>query len=109
MSDTGYINEKLALDFLNHFIQYTKAGPDQPTKLLLMDNHNSHITANFINLGLQNNIVLFIFPGHLMHCIQPYDIRVFQAYEHWHNKTIQYTLENLDFEYTISSFFRDLK
>ena len=74
-----------------------------------MDNHNSYMTAEFINLGLQYNIVLFTFPGHLIYCIQPCDIGIFQSYKYWYNKAVQSVLENLDFEYNLLSFFRDLK
>jgi hypothetical protein len=40
--------------------------------------------------------------------MQPLDVGVFQPYKHWHNKAIQYAIANLDFEYTIASFLRDL-
>jgi hypothetical protein len=44
----------------------------------------------------------------MTHCIQPLDVGVFHPYKHWHNRAIQYTIENLDFEYSILSFLRDL-
>jgi len=40
--------------------------------------------------------------------MQPLDVGVFQPYKHWHNRAINSALENLEFEYTLSSFFRDL-
>jgi hypothetical protein len=40
--------------------------------------------------------------------MQPLDVGVFQSYKHWHNKAIQCAIETLDFDYTISSFLRDL-
>jgi hypothetical protein len=40
--------------------------------------------------------------------MQPLEVGVFQAYKHWHSKAIQYALEQLEFEYSIASFFRDL-
>jgi hypothetical protein len=73
-----------------------------------MDNHGSHLTPQFVLLARANNIVPFTFPAHLTHCMQPLDVGVFQSYKHWHNKAIQCALESLDFEYTISSFLRDL-
>lgn len=108
LSESGFTNDNLAIRFLNHFIQYTSAGPDKTKKLLLMDNHGSHVTAEFIDLATRNNIVPFTFPAHLTHCMQPCDVGLFIAYKHWHSKAIQFALEKLEFEYTISSFFRDL-
>jgi hypothetical protein len=108
LSDTGFTSNTLALRFLEHFIQYTGAGRDKPPKLLLMDNHGSHITPEFIDLATRHNIVPFSFPAHLTHCMQPCDVGIFQSYKHWHSKAIQYALETLDFEYIVSSFLRDL-
>jgi hypothetical protein len=108
LSESGFTNDTLAIRFLHHFIQHANAGPDKPKKLLLMDNHGSHITAEFVSLATANNIVPFTFPAHLTHCMQPLDVGVFLAYKHWHSKAIQYALEKLEFEYTIASFLRDL-
>ena len=108
LSKSGFTNDELALRYLRHFIQHTSAGPDQAPKLLLMDNHRSHLTAEFVNLARQNNIVPFTFPAHLTHCMQPCDVKLFLAIKHWHSKAIQYALESLDFDYTIASFLQDL-
>ena len=108
LSESGFTTDELALRFLQHFITKTKAGPHEPPKLLLMDNHGSHITPEFILLARANNVVPFSFPAHLTHCMQPCDVGIFQAMKHWHNKAIQCALETLDFDYTIGSFFRDL-
>jgi hypothetical protein len=32
----------------------------------------------------------------------------FQTEKHWHTKAIEYTLDNLDFDYSIASFLQDL-
>jgi hypothetical protein len=108
LSESGFTSDILSYRFLEHFIQHTSAGSDQPYKLLLMDNHGSHITPEFVLLATQNNIVPFSFPAHLTHCMQPLDVGIFQVYKHWHTRAIQSALETLDFDYTVSSFLRDL-
>jgi hypothetical protein len=108
LSESGFTSNELGCRFLQHFIQHTSAGPSRPYKLLLMDNHGSHLTPEFIQLARANNVVPFSFPAHLTHCMQPLDVGIFQVYKHWHNKAIQCALETLDFDYTISSFLRDL-
>jgi hypothetical protein len=40
--------------------------------------------------------------------MQPLDVGVFQLYKHWHKKTIQHIIRNLDIDYNIASFLRDL-
>ena len=51
LSDSGFTTDQLTFRFLQHFIEHTKAGPDEPPKLLLMDNHGSHITPEFVLLA----------------------------------------------------------
>jgi hypothetical protein len=100
---SGFTNDQLTFRFLQHFIEHTKAGPREPSKLLLMDNHGSHLTPEFILLARRNNVIPFSFPAHLTHCMQPCDAGIFQPMKHWHDKAIQHALETLDFDYTISS------
>jgi hypothetical protein len=57
-SPTGYTNDLLAMTWLAHFIQHTKAGPDKPWKLLLLDSQTSHNTPEFVLTSLAHNIQL---------------------------------------------------
>ena len=108
LSEKGFTNNELGLRWLNHFIEHTRAGPDQPWLMLLMDNHGSHDTLEFVQLARKNHVLPFSFPAHLTHVMQPLDVGVFQPYKHWHNQAVQRALVNLDFEYNIASFLRDL-
>lgn len=53
--------------------------PDDPStrRLLVMDDHGSHITANVISFCMNNAIGLLILPPHTSHLLQPLDISVF--------------------------------
>lgn len=108
LSESGFTSDELALEYLQHFIRHTGATPGGPFKLLLMDNHGSHRTPQFILLAHRHHIILFSFPAHMSHCMQPLDVGCFQAEKHWHAKAISYALDNLDFDYSIASFLRDL-
>jgi hypothetical protein len=77
LSDTGYTNDKLALWWLEHFIQHSDSGPDKPWKLLLLDGHVSHEYPQFVLKAEENNIALFRFPSHLTHILQALDVGVF--------------------------------
>jgi hypothetical protein len=94
--------------FLEHFIKHTDAGPNKPRKVLLMDSHTSHTTPEFVLRATEMNIHPYPFPSHLTHCMQPLDVGVFQPYKHWHKKAVQHAMRNLDVDYNIASFFRDL-
>ena len=53
--------------------------PEDPTtrRLLIMDGHSSHITANVIAFCMQRAIDLMILPPHCSHILQPLDVGVF--------------------------------
>jgi hypothetical protein len=108
LSDTGFINSEIAIDYLDHLIEHTKAGPDSKWKILLMDGHGSHLQPEFLQKANNAHIRPICFPGHLTHILQPLDVGVFQPYKHWHQKAVQHAIRNLDLEYTVSSFVRDL-
>jgi hypothetical protein len=55
-SDQGFTNNDLALIYLRHYIKNSNAGPNAPWKVLLLDNHASHLTAAFIKLANENHI-----------------------------------------------------
>ena len=81
---------------------------DKPPKVLLMDQHGSHMDDDFIIKATENNIHPFPFPGHLTHVLQPLDVGVFQPYKHWHKKAVQHAMHNLNIDYNVASFLRDL-
>jgi hypothetical protein len=106
LSETGYTNTKLSLEYLDHLNRYLP--PERP-KVLLMDQHGSYMDPLFTLKALEYSIIPYAFPGHLTHILQPLDVGVFQPYKHWHQKAVQYAIRSLDFDYTIASFFRDLE
>ena len=96
------------MEYLDHLIEHSRAGPDKPWKILLLDGHESHRTDDFQLKAAENHIKLFFFPSHLTHVLQPLDVGIFQPWKHCHNLAVQRALHSLDFEYSITSFFRDL-
>jgi hypothetical protein len=108
LSESDYSNKQLVIEYLRYFIQYTKAGLDTPKKLLLMDSHANHRTPDFVLLVYEHQIIPYAFPSYLTHVMQPFDVSIFQPYKHWHKKAIQHVLQNLNINYNITSFLRDL-
>ena len=46
-------------------------------RLLIMNNHNNHITANFIAFYMEHLIDLLILPLHTSHLLQLLDVSMF--------------------------------
>ena len=84
-------------------------GLNKPWKILFLDGHESHRYDPFQLKAAEHHIKLFYFPSHLTHVLQPLDVGIFRPWKHYHTLAIQAALRSLDFEYTITSFFRDLK
>jgi hypothetical protein len=76
--------------------------------VLLVDSHVSHTNPDFIINAEKSNIHIYSFPSHLTHILQPLDVGIFQPYKHWHKEAVHTAVWNLDLEYTLQSFMRDL-
>jgi hypothetical protein len=55
-SENGYTSDDITYHWLHHFNSFTKANTTGPYRLLLMDNHGSHLTADFIQFCITNDI-----------------------------------------------------
>ena len=54
-----------------------------------MNNYKSHCTPEFVLFANENYICPYPLIAHLTHCMQPFDVGVFQSNKHWHNNAIQ--------------------
>lgn len=105
---TGYTNNEIAMQYLDHLIKHSHARPEKAWKILLLDGHESHRYQPFQLKAAEYHIKLFYFPSHLTHVLQPLDVGIFRPWKHYHKMAINAALRSLDFEYSITSFFRDL-
>src|SRR5579859_3702914 len=62
-----------------HFDVVTKAQLNSPDdyRLLLCDGHDSHISAEFVDYAIKNNIEIILLPPHSSHLLQPLDVAIF--------------------------------
>ncbi len=75
ISESGYINATLFVDWLKHFQNHVRATAENPA-LLIIDNHSSHITLEGITYARENHITILTLPPHSSRRMQPLD-RVF--------------------------------
>lgn len=107
-SESGFTSNKIALIYLQHFIENSDAGPDADWKLMLMDNHGGHITPEFALLADENHIRPYPFIPHLTHYMQPLGVGVFQPYKHWHDVAVQNAMAEFNVEYSMVRICQDL-
>src|SRR5215469_10373698 len=62
--------------FMVHFVKHVRPSKDNRV-LLLLDNHESHLTASTISYAKESGIILLSFPPHCSHKLQPLDRTVY--------------------------------
>lgn len=82
---SGWSNEDLFVEYLNHFIKYVKPTINEKV-LLIIDNHDTHISIPAITLAKNNGIILLTLPPHTSHKLQPLDRTVFGPYKAFYNQ-----------------------
>ena len=76
MSDSGWMetanfHEWFLKMFLSAVADMLKTGP----VILFLDGHKSHDTLALVELAKQHGVILFVFPPHTTHLLQPLDVR----------------------------------
>lgn len=87
VSDNGWTTDQLGLTWLQDvFHPYTKDRTVGQYRLLILDGHGSHMTAEFDRFCLDNAIITLCMPPHSSHLLQPLDVACFsplkRAYGH---------------------------
>jgi hypothetical protein len=77
-SNSGWTSDSHAFEWLSSvFEPFTRPVNPTQRRLLIMDGHSSHITANVIAHCMEHAIDLLILPPHTSHVLQPLDVSVF--------------------------------
>ena len=75
---SGWMKLDIFPQVLKHFIDNMTVSKDQPG---VMDNHNSHITLEGVELAKNHGLDLLTLPPHCSHKLQPLDVVVFGAFK----------------------------
>ncbi|KJZ69539.1 hypothetical protein HIM_11081 [Hirsutella minnesotensis 3608] len=84
----GYINDIIAIEWIEHFERHTRPRNPKEIRVLLMDGCESHFTSEIVHFCKQHSIELFPLPPHLTHLLQPLDVGVFRSYKYWHQQVL---------------------
>ena len=97
MSDSGWMetanfHEWFVKVFLPATADMRKTGP----AILFFDGHQSHDSITLIEQARENNVILYVFPPHTTHLLQPLDVGVFGPFKTaWAQVLKKYKLETL--------------
>jgi hypothetical protein len=76
-SDSDFTFNQIIVKFLKHYIKHSDAELNAEWKLMFMNNHDFHLTSEFISLMNDYHIRSFSLISHLTHCIQSLDVEIF--------------------------------
>lgn len=82
---TGWISSEVFLLWMRHFIAFSKPTRNEPV-LLLMDNHEAHLSYEVIKLAKDTGVILFTLPPHTSHKLQPLDKCVYGPLKRYYNE-----------------------
>ncbi|CAH2086467.1 unnamed protein product [Euphydryas editha] len=83
---SGWMTTDLFVEVMKHFIKFSSTTPENPC-LLIMGNHESHLSIKALDLGKQSGVVIFTFHPHTTHKLQPlmgpFKTYYYSALESW--------------------------
>ncbi|KAG6995868.1 hypothetical protein FocnCong_v015214 [Fusarium oxysporum f. sp. conglutinans] len=76
-TQNGRTDNETGLEWLKHFNRCTTNRSTGPYRLLILDGHESHHSADFQIYCEENNIITLCMPPHSSHLLQPLDVGCF--------------------------------
>jgi hypothetical protein len=89
VSDNGWTNNELGVEWLKHFNAHTKARVVGARRLLVLDGHESHHSLEFQELCKENNIYTLCMPPHSSHLLQPLDVGCFSPLKRAYSREVE--------------------
>jgi hypothetical protein len=97
VSENGWTTNQIGLQWLQHFEICTRSKTIGSKRLLILDNHESHICLEFRSFCEKNDIILLWMPPHSSHLLQPLDVGCFSPLKTAFSKQNQTLIRNYIF------------
>ncbi|GKU14150.1 unnamed protein product [Fusarium langsethiae] len=89
LSENGWTNNQLGLDWLKHFNEHTTNRSTGPYRLLILDGHESHQSTEFTAYCKEKNMIPLYMPPHSSHLLQPLDVSCFGSLKKAYGREIE--------------------
>nr|CAI5842251.1 unnamed protein product [Callosobruchus analis] len=86
--EKGWMTSEILCKWLKHFVRYNKASNENRV-LLLLDGHSSHKGLDALQFAKENGVIVFCFPAHCSHHVQPLDVGLFRPLHAYFDQEIQ--------------------
>jgi len=88
-TSNGWTNNETGLEWLKHFDKHTSARAKGPYRMLVLDGHESHESAEFQEYCKAHNIIILCLPPHSSHLTQPLDVGCFSVLKRAYGREIE--------------------
>ena len=85
----GWTNNETGLEWLKHFDKHTTVRAKGPYRMLVLDGHESHESAEFQEYCKAHNIITLCLPPHSSHLTQPLDVGCFSVLKRVYGREIE--------------------
>src|ERR1700753_1515163 len=85
----GWTNNETGLEWLQHFDKHTRGCAKGLYRMLVLDGHESHESAEFQEYCNANNIITLCLPAHSSHLTQPLDVGCFSVLKRMYGRQIE--------------------
>lgn len=89
LSENGWTTNELGLQWLQHFERHTKERTTGAWRLLVLDGHESHHSAEFDAFCQEHKIITLCMPAHSSHLLQPLDVGCFAPLKKAYGKQVE--------------------
>nr|CAI5849331.1 unnamed protein product [Callosobruchus analis] len=86
--EKGWMTSAIFCKWLKHFVRYTKASNENRV-LLLLDGHSIHKGLDALQFAKESGVIVFCFPAHCSHHVQPLDVGFFRPLHTYFDQEIQ--------------------
>ena len=88
-TSNGWTNNETGLEWIKHFDKHTAARAKGPYRMLVLDGHESHESAEFQEYCKTHNIITLGLPPHSSHLTQPLDVGYFSVLKRAYSSQIE--------------------
>jgi hypothetical protein len=91
-SQNGWTDNEIGLEWLKHFDRCTSKRSNSRYRLLILDGHESHHSADFEIYCEEHNIITLCMPPHSSHLLQPLDVGCFGLLKKAYGREIEHLI-----------------
>ena len=88
-SPNGWTDNDTAIDWIQHFDKHTEIRRKGIYRMIVLDGHKSHLSAQFEEFCKEKNIITLCLPAHSSHLTQPLDIGCFSILKRSYGKQLE--------------------